>query len=591
MSRIRVLPEQVANQIAAGEVVERPASVVKELVENALDAGATRLQIAIDGGGADRIRVTDDGSGMDREDARLSLERHATSKIREAGDLQGIGSFGFRGEALPSIASVSRFLLTTSTGGQAGTRIRVAGGRASGPEPAPHPRGTTVEVEHLFYNAPARRKFLRSPATEAARIAEVVATTAAARPDVSFRLDSGGRTLASFPAVATLIDRVGQILGPGEATALQAVEDKARGLRLSGLISRPSLHRSTSRDIHLYVNGRPIRDRRLLHAVQEAYATLLPSGRYPVVWLSVGADPGEVDVNVHPAKSEVRFQRPAAVHDLVRGTLRRALGAARPVADLALRGPASQEGERSDGEAPPVPLRDNATRVSEDPIAWVEGTGEGGGSPAGPGDAAVPLPATAALFDTLPLAPLAQFRETYILASARDGLVILDQHAAHERILYERLVDGVRAGGVPRQRLLFPLILEASPAQIQALEGAGDLLDGLGFDLAPFGPTAVRVEETPSFLPAAGLDRLVRGILDEILEWDRPQGIEQLRHRLAASAACHAAVTAHQALAEPEMQSILTDLARSRSPMTCPHGRPALLRLPLSRIEREFHRR
>src|SRR2546427_298645 len=335
MGTIRILESNVANQIAAGEVVERPASAVKELLENALDAGAARVEVAVNGGGADRIRVADDGSGMERDDALLAFERHATSKIHVATDLRAIHTYGFRGEALPSIASVSRVTLTTSTGKTQGTRVRLRAGKVLAVDPAPHPRGTTVEIEGLFHNAPARRKFLRSPATETAHIASVMTRVAAAHPGIAFSLKSGDRELARLSAAGDYRDRVAQIVGRSEAAARVAVERRAGALRIVGLASAPALHRSTSRDENLFVNGRPIRDRRILHAVQAAYATLLPRGRYPVVFLFLEVPPDEVDVNVHPAKAEVRFLRPGAVHDLVREALLEGLGVRRPFHQIA----------------------------------------------------------------------------------------------------------------------------------------------------------------------------------------------------------------------------------------------------------------
>ncbi|MFQ5878137.1 MAG: DNA mismatch repair endonuclease MutL [Acidobacteriota bacterium] len=577
MGAIRVLDARVANQIAAGEVVERPASVIKELVENALDAGASVIDVEIEAGGADRIRVTDDGAGMDPDDAVLAFERHATSKIADARDLEAIRSFGFRGEALPSIASVSRTTLTTAAGSAAdGRRVRIEGGRRLAVEPAPHPRGTTVEVERLFYNAPARRKFLRSRASETARIAGGLGRLAAAHPAVAFRLRSGGRELIDWPGVPGLRERVTQIAAAEEAASLVEVDGGSGGLRVRGLASPPSLSRSTSRDQHLYVNARPIRDRRLLHAVQDAYSSLLPKGRYPVVYLFLEVPADQVDVNVHPAKSEVRFRRADAVHDLVRDALKEALGAA---------------GRR----ARTVP---STWATGEPGRGWLAGETRarpgGEAAPATPpapersGRRAEPAPP---LVEAVPFAPLAQYRETYILASAPDGLMILDQHAAHERILYERLLLQVRGGLVERQRLLFPLTLEVSPAQRQACEEAVDALDSLGFKVSAFGVNAVKVDEIPTLAADARLESLVREMLDEVLEWDRADGVDRIVHRIAASAACHAAVTANQRLEPEQMRRIVVDLMRTDRAMTCPHGRPALLRLPIDRLEREFGRR
>jgi DNA mismatch repair protein MutL len=590
MGSIRVLEANVANQIAAGEVVERPASVVKELLENALDAGAARVDIAVVGGGAERIRVADDGAGMERDDALLAFERHATSKIRGASDLRAIHTYGFRGEALPSIASVSRVTLTTSTGGTTGTRVRLRAGKVLGVEPAPHPRGTTVEIEALFSNAPARRKFLRSASTETAHIATIATRAAAAHPAIAFRLESGGRDLARLPVASDYRERVAQIVGRSDAEALVAIDRRAGGLRLVGLASAPALHRSTSRDENLFVNGRPIRDRRILHAVQAAYATLLPRGRFPVVYLFLEVPPEEVDVNVHPAKAEVRFLHPAAVHDLVREALLDGLGAARPFYRLSSTTPALAEPGvlRSPGE--PYSTSDPPTPGPGMDPAGIIPAARGSTIPPGPeGPDAQARPA--ALFDVISLLPLAQFRDSYILASAPDGLVIVDQHAAHERVLYERLTAQSRDGSVPVQRLLFPVTVDVAPAEVQAFESARQTLAEFGFSVAPFGENTLVVDEIPALLPAGAVARLLRELLGEILEWRRAEGVEKLRHRLLATAACHAAVTANRPLDAPRMRAIVGDLLGTDMPMTCPHGRPVLLRLTLDQIEKEFHRK
>ena len=552
MGAIRVLEPHVANQIAAGEVVERPASVVKELIENALDAGASRVEIEVRGGGADLIRVADDGSGMEREDALLALERHATSKIRRAEDLKAITTFGFRGEALPSIASVSSLRLLTSTGGPTGgTLVQVSAGRVERVEPASHPRGTTVEVEHLFQNAPARRKFLRSQATETARIADVVGTIAAAHPAIAFILTSGGRQILAAPSVGTCRDRAAALVGPQSAALLLPIETREGAIRLTGLVSAPALNRSTSRDERLYVNGRPVRERRVLHAVQDAYATLLPRGRYPVVYLFLEVRSGEVDVNVHPAKAEVRFLHPGAVHGLVRRTLVGALRSSRPTQMLA-------------------PLSQGVSEAAPQAGAWAQDRG---------------------LDDRLPLATLAQFRDSYILAAAPDGLLIVDQHAAHERVLYERLLRDSLARRVERQRLLLPLTVEVTAAQRAVLEEASETLESLGFTVAAFGEAVLRIDEVPAVLPVEDLEHLVGELLDEFLEWRKMEGVDRLRHLIASTAACHAAVTARHPLQNEEMERIVADLMLAESPMTCPHGRPVLLRVTLDQLEREFRRK
>jgi DNA mismatch repair protein MutL len=590
MGSIRVLEANVANQIAAGEVVERPASVVKELLENSLDAGAARVEIAVVSGGAELIRVADDGAGMERDDALLAFERHATSKIRRAEDLRAIHTYGFRGEALPSIASVSQVTLTTSTGGVTGTRVRLRSGKVLGVEPAPHPRGTTVEVEGLFHNAPARRKFLRSAATETGHIAMIVTRVAAAHPGIAFGLLSGGRDLSRLPAAGDYRERVAQIVGRGDARSLVPIERRAGGLRVVGLASEPALHRSTSADEHLFVNGRPIRDRRILHAVQAAYATLLPRGRYPVVYLFLETPPEEVDVNVHPAKAEVRFLHPAAVHDLVRNALLEGMGVTRPFYRLATLSPAVAEPDPAMPSGAPQPLSGpRPPGVGVDPIGVIGSIGRSSMPPRF--DEPARQAGSAALFDAVSLAPLAQFRDSYILASAPDGLVIVDQHAAHERVLYERLMAQSRDGRIAVQRLLFPVTVEVPPAERQAFEGAREDLAEFGFSVAPFGENTLVVDAIPALLPAGTAARLLRELLGEILEWRRAEGVERLRHRLVATAACHAAVTANHPLDTPRMRAIVADLLGTDMPMTCPHGRPVLLRFTLDQIEREFHRK
>ena len=577
MGHINVLSESVANQIAAGEVIERPASVVKELVENALDAGASRIRIEIENGGADRIRVIDDGSGMEPDDAELSFERHATSKIREATDLAAVHTFGFRGEALPSIASVSDTTLTTSMG-EGGWRVRIRAGRQIEAQPASHPRGTTVEVQHLFRNAPARRKFLRSSSTETTQIADRLTRIAVANPAVAFIFKSAAREVFNWPPVPTASDRLLQIIGPELAGSLIPI-DCARGAsRVRGLASVPTIHRSTSRDESFYVNGRPVRDRRLLHAVQDAYAGLLPRGRYPIAYLFVEVPAGEVDVNVHPTKSEVRFVRSGAVHDLVREALRQALQGESPGVDPVPAGAVLKEPSTAPAWVVPAHMRSGIP---------VRPTGSG----ASEVSRSSPVLEPAGLLEQVPVDALAQYRDSYILASAPDGLVIVDQHAAHERILYDRLLRQSLCSRVERQRLLFPITLEVSAAQEQAFAAAADTFTSLGFSITPFGAGALKVDEVPALVSETDAARLVSELLDELLEWEKMDGLEALRHRIVASSACHAAVRANHPLAVEEMKQIVVDLMRTDRPTTCPHGRPSLLRMSLERLEREFGRR
>ena len=594
MGLVRLLPPEVANQIAAGEVIERPASVVKELVENALDAGASRVEVRIEGGGADLIEVADDGCGMEPEDAVLAIERHATSKVRSAADLTAVRSFGFRGEALPSIASVSRLTLTTSAGGEAGTEVRVDAGIMHGASPAAHPRGTTVKVEGLFHNAPARRKFLRAAGTETAHAIDHLVRLAAAHPAVAFRLTSGGRETFLWPAAAGLRERAAQILGPSEAVRLLDVDRSEGRPRLRGLVSAPSLTRATARDARLYVNDRPVRDRRLLHALTEGAATSVPRGRYPVAFLFLEVPAEEVDVNVHPAKSEVRFARPGALHDLVLRAVRETLGSARPFAALGDR-PLLDPALPTAG-FPPVPLLEGAepagTGVAEAHVPFASRSTSSTAVPArGSDDRAPSPPPDASVVPLDRLTPLAQYRDTYILAAAPDGLVIVDQHAAHERVLYERLLEDAATRRLERQRLLFPLIVEVSPAERLALEEERELFASMGFVLAAFGAGTIRVEEIPGLLKATAAESLVRELLADLVDRTRGRAADERRHRIAATSACHAAVRAHEALPGPALDRLVTDLLRARAPMTCPHGRPTILRLPLDRLEREFRRR
>jgi DNA mismatch repair protein MutL len=583
MGAIRILPPEVANQIAAGEVVERPASVVKELVENALDAGASSIDLRLQGGGADLIEVADNGCGMDREDAILAIRRHATSKLGRLADLEAIRSFGFRGEALPSIASISRLVLTTSTGASGGgVRLRVEGGRLVVTEPAARPRGTSVLVEALFYNAPARRKFLRAPATESAHVLEAVARLAAAHPAISFRVTAADRPLLHWPGGAGLSERLAQILGAEEAGALRPIDLREGPRRVIGAASGPGLHRASPRDAHFYVNERPVRDRRLQHAVRQAYLSLLPGGRFPVVFLFLDLPPEEVDVNVHPAKSEVRFRNAGAVHDLVVAALAAALRA--PARATAM---ARGDAEPAGGATLSEPSSDRG---------WAPAPGPGGAMAAPPADVGREPPAPEPVRQPAPLfaseiVTLAQFRDTYILAAAPDGIVMLDQHAAHERILYERLLDDACAMRVERQRLLFPLVLDVTARQLLAFEQAFALLQELGFVIAPFGASALRVEEVPASIPPGAAESLVRDLLAELPGQGSPAPLEDLRHRIAALAACHASVRAGEALPIESMRRIIRDLGHVRRPETCPHGRPTILRLPLDRIEREFRRR
>jgi DNA mismatch repair protein MutL len=473
--------------------------------------------------------------------------------------------------------------------------VRVESGHAFPPEPAAHPRGTTVRVEGLFHNAPARRKFLRAAGTEAGHALDHLGRIAAAHPAVSFRLAIHDRPAVDWPAAADLRARAVQILGREEGETLLPVEAAAGALRLRGLVSPPGLERASSRYVWVYVHGRPIRDRRLLHAVSQAYAAILPHGRFPIAILFLELPTEEVDVNVHPTKSEVRFARPTAVHDLVRRGVRDALALARPFASLDARSLVPDETAPS-GSGPDVAPSSAITVAEPD----VPGRRDDGGWSASLRRTKEQDAGTGSLQSAggaAPLAPpsllraLAQFRDTYILAAAPDGLVIVDQHAAHERVLYERLLQDALEARVERQRLLFPLVLEVAPPQRAMFEVEREAFETLGFALEGFGPGSLRVEEVPGLLPAAGAERLMRALLDELLDEQRPRAPEEARHRIAALSACHAAVRANEPLPHAALERLMADLLRARAPMTCPHGRPTVLRLPIERLEREFGRR
>jgi DNA mismatch repair protein MutL len=582
MGRIRVLDDKTANQIAAGEVVERPASVVKELVENALDAGAMDIRIEAARGGTEEIRVLDDGEGMDPADLLLALERHATSKISRLEDLSGLGTLGFRGEALPSIASVSRMSLESCAdlSGE-GRRIVVEGGRTLPMETVGHPRGTTISVRSLFFNAPARRKFLRAQSTETGHISDVVSRIALAHFDRRFLLTAEGRKALDTPPSAGRGERVRQIFGAGVAEQLVPFEREAGPYRASGFASRPEFTRASGRDQWLFINGRPVRDRGILHAVSFAYHTLLPRGRFPFVLLFLEVPPERLDVNVHPAKAEVRLADPGAVHEVVQRAIRSALQVEHPVAPLEGFAPVG-EGKARAGS----PEEGVGTRFS----------GEGTPSSTSAWEFSPPPSPSTALFEPRggqmgPMLALAQYRESYILASDSEGLVIVDQHVAHERVLYEQILRQADAGSVERQALLFPKTLEVDPGRAHRLEAGRENLARLGLILEPFGPRTFLIREVPAILGNSDPESLILDLADELEESPGKGSLDRILDRLAATTACHAAVKVNFPLTPEKMSYLLQELSRTTSPMTCPHGRPILLRLAHRDLEKNFHRR
>jgi DNA mismatch repair protein MutL len=672
MGRIRVLPDQVANKIAAGEVVERPASVVKELLENSLDAGSTDLRVDVESGGRRLIRVVDDGSGMLRDDALLAFERHATSKLRDVKDLLSIATLGFRGEALPSIASVARLLLETrSPEEHTGTRIEIAGGRMLRCEEAALGPGTTVTVRDLFYNVPARRKFLRTEQTELAHIASLVTHYSLAHPAKTFRLAAGPNELLGVTPVETLRERVYQVFGsqvldelveigdrekelrlaPPPVEPSQAISEYRKGddepstrtFRLTGFFSRPQVQKANRNSIYIFVNRRLIRDRLLLHAISSAYYNLMPAAAYPFALLFLDCDPEEVDVNVHPSKTEVRFRHQSFVHDFVRDTLRERLIESRPApafspgvqspgAQPAARLPYSEFSQMIENQAlPPESVLPEAAAVEapenpprEEGLPDFTLRPQAGPAPrldfAGPGlDLAetapppppVPSPASgrppvpdthghfppeaippvepslSALSD---LRPLGQIHESFIIAAGRDGLWIIDQHVAHERILFEKVLKQRAAGRVEMQHLLMPVILQLTPGQQIDYARIADELDASGFETEPFGHRTIAVKAAPAGIAAADLEKVLFEIL-EIAEGElRGATLEDLRRGICASIACRAAIKVNMRLDTGKMQWLLQALAATECPMSCPHGRPIALHYPTREILKAFHR-
>ncbi len=721
MGRIRVLPDKVANQIAAGEVVERPASVVKELLENSLDAGATRLRIEVEAGGRRRILVADDGVGMGRDDAMLAFERHATSKLRDASDLLSIDTLGFRGEALPSIASVSRLLLETRSKDEpTGTRVEIAGGKMLNVEENALPPGTTITVNNLFYNVPARRKFLRTEQTELAHIASLVTHYSLAHIDKTFTLSNEKGKLLNVTPVPTLRERVYQIFGgdtleqlveissaerelyeaPSPVPPTQAVgaarspesEPARKVYRLRGFVSTPQVQKLNRNSVYFFVNGRLIRDRLLLKALTSAYYNLIPPGCFPFALLFFDLPYEEVDVNVHPSKTEVRFRQHSFVYDFVRETVRQRLIESKPVSNLPL-GPGQRGAEQRTGqpatnlpfseasmllsqddaaavgsfelgrEAGPAPRLDfsgGAIELADGPPQWRAASAGGSGAEewgAGPldqdalrddslgpgqldpglsggaqwnapqwgvtpgeparetGPAAIPDVAGAfaggagseAFIEHRPhsrdplagpgslaklgeLRPLGQIHDSFIIASGADGLWIIDQHVAHERILFEKVLRERSREKAQTQRLLLPIIVTLTPQQEIVFAQIEQEFRANGFDLEPFGHRTVAIKAAPAGLSPGNIESLISEILDTPERELRALSLVDLQRRIAATIACHAAIKVNMPLDTPKMQWLLNELAKTECPMSCPHGRPVALKYGLREILKAFHR-
>jgi DNA mismatch repair protein MutL len=663
MGRIHVLSENVANKIAAGEVVERPASVVKELLENSLDAGARRIRVNIEAGGKKLIQVIDDGCGMVRDDAMLAFERHATSKIRNADDLVSIATLGFRGEALPSIASVSRLCLEThAEEDAAGTVIEIAGGKLLTVEEAGLPLGTSITVRDLFFNIPARRKFLKAESTELSHIASLVTHYALAHPEMHWELHSATNAMLIAPPVAGHSQRIYQVFGretldqllplsamlPLERIGLpqpppwrrpQTEEDEpaepVKGdIKLHGFVSRPEIQKLNRNSIFIFVNGRLIRDRLVQHALTEAYRNIIPPTVYPVVLLFLEMPFTEVDVNVHPSKVEVRFRQSTVLHDFVRDSVRAALMQARPVpafttemhaqptasASLSPRGGVSGTDVGELGvtatdaafalhapEPPPFTSRlqfeGSGIAVEANaaiPVARFGPQTFGGGLPSVPGaivpptnGCSVSLPdddASVGLESLATLKPLGQIRDSFILAVNPQGLWIIDQHVAHERVLFEKICKQRLAASPEKQQLLMPLILELTPSQMAVFAEISDELLLNGFEVEPFGTRTIAVKTTAAGISPGDVEHMLHEILDQFEREEQLLNLEKIRTGIAATIACHAAIKVNMPLDQNKMEWLLAELAKTDCPMSCPHGRPVVLRYSVRDIQRAFKR-
>ncbi len=649
MGKIHVLSENVANKIAAGEVVERPASVLKELLENALDAGATRIKIQVEAGGRKLVQVTDNGCGMVRDDALLAFERHATSKIKDAEDLLNIHTLGFRGEALPSIASVGRVLLETRAADEpSGTVIEIAGGKILRVEEAGLPHGASIAVRDLFFNTPARKKFLKAESTELSHIATLVTHYALAHPEKHFELHSATNAMLIAAPVPSHSDRIYQIFGRETLDQLVPVaatmkldrvgipepppwrrgEDYASpvpgDIRLHGFVSKPEVQKLNRNSIFIFVNGRLIRDRLVQHALTEGYRNILPPTVYPVVLLFIELPNAEVDANVHPSKTEVRFRQHSLVHDFVRDSVRAALMKARPVPQFtreivaqpnaaqglspgawANAGEAAQHGagDEFNLQAPPQAPANERLQFAGAPIAVEANAAVSGFGPL----------ATVIKYETqdqsacgnvLPeedqavadelvlgsLKPLGQVRDSFILAVNADGLWIIDQHVAHERVLFEKILRERERAAQEGQRLLMPMIIELTPGQQAVFSEISEELRRNGFEADLFGSRTIAIKTAPAGVQPADVDKMLIELLDQFQREEQALNLEKIRNKIAASIACHAAIKINMPLEQNKMEWLLRELAKTECPMSCPHGRPVVLRYSVKDIQRAFKR-
>ena len=630
MGRIRILSDLVANKIAAGEVVERPASVVKELLENSLDAGASEFRLEVEAGGRRLIRLADNGCGMIRDDALLAFERHATSKLSDVKDLLSIATLGFRGEALPSIASVSRLLLETrAADDRVGTAVEIAGGKILRCDEAALPVGTAITVRDLFYNVPARKKFLRSEQTEIAHIASLMTHYSLAHAGKSFLLRHNNSELLSVTPVSTLRERVFQVFGSQMLDDLVDLGDQERDLkmpgyekdgddmierrfRLRGFVSGPQIQKMNRNSIYLFVNGRLIRDRLLLHALSSAYHNLMPPACYPFALLFLDCDLEEVDVNVHPSKTEVRFRHGSVVHDFVRDTIRGLLMAQRPASNIPaptppqpgaalpfsefsqrmenLNFPSAPAAEGDSASLPEFALRRPPSPAPRFDFSDVPTVKNGVPETHGPLFPDAYLPEPESLEALKDLRPLGQIHDSFIVAAGRDGLWIIDQHVAHERILFEQVLAARSAGAVETQRLLMPLVIGLSAAQQIEYARIASELEALGFETEPFGNRTIAVKSAPAGVGAADVEKVLFEILEISEREFRRASLDDLRRAMAASIACRAAIKINTRLEPAKIDWLLRALAATSCPMSCPHGRPIALRYATRDILKSFHR-
>ena len=588
MAKIHLLPPDLANQIAAGEVVERPASVIKELVENAIDAGARRIAISVELGGKKLIQVEDDGEGMTPEDARLAIERHATSKIRRADDLERIATLGFRGEALPSIASVSHFTLRTrARGGESGTEVRLNGGAVASVTEAGMREGTSIAVADLFYNLPARRKFLKSDAAESAQVSRIVTQLALCYPEIGFTLVSAGRKVLQCPPVSTLRDRLYQLYG--ERSDLIDIRRDGGDVKIVGFVAALAEQGPTRGPQNVFVNRRVVKDRTIAHAIIDSYSVASIKERSPEVHLFIDMPLDAVDVNVHPTKAEVRFRDQSYMHELIRRTLGDALGRG-PAPEFQLEVPAGFQVVPSTLPLPHAYPSTFPSRWTTAPIAPTSGSAIAptSGSAIAPTSEA-PLPPTGE-GAIRPMTPLGQFRDTFIIAIDDEGIAIVDQHVAHERVLFERIIERLTKGTLESQRLLVPMLVEMSANGRQALLAHAGDLERLGFEIEEFGGDSLRVTACPALLGREECDAALRALAEDLEGLDRGAGVDAAIKRIAATTACHAAVKANYPLTHEKMAHILEELRRTAYSTICPHGRPVMLRITRREVEKNFQR-